>query len=647
MNSNLALPSLPARFVAGLSQRLEWARPWLCVVLTGLMVAALRLAVGERFTTQVPFADDWTTVAWLERWSQGEHHWQFVFERHGAHFYAFARASSLLCFLLNGAYDMRLEFVIGALVAGGYAAIVQALFARGIPARQNLLLSLAVVFLIGIPFAGHRVSWGFLSGFAATMSFSLLALSLVVFRRDRWWHAFAALVLALMATWSLGSGCLVCLAIVAVAGLRSFFRRRCSGPDALLIAASLALFLYAFISMPRGEAAAPRPGVIQFFTTVLKAAAWPNVFLPASALVTLLPVGLFVWRYIRLSRWRTSANEFTLAVAALVLLQTVGMGLFRADEGNFNMPSNRYTDILVLLPLLSAICLRRLWQETPVGFPVRVFTLGTITLLAFGFSLHLLYRTWPFVARENGEWPEPPKVGDLRRWISEEPSVLPAGTDETRDIAPAEVLRPWLRTAGTNPVLASADVIGWPLSPVNAGAANFLPGAAHPAYFGRPAANYWGSYHPEMREAFTARFISNAFVPQRDYIVVEFLLDKRARFSAYRIPEAKLELVDEAAGTREDLLPKLRTTFPSLLRDRDAIYARVHPGTSYHLEATDASETAWFAFSEPRASGRCTPFTEGLAQSGKWILLFSISFVTVLASAPLLRLQPSVLPAAD
>ena len=125
------------------------------------------------------------------------------------------------------------------------------------------------------------------------------------------------------------------------------------------------------------------------------------------------------------------------------------------------------------------------------------------------------------------------------------------------------------------------------------------------------------------------------------------MVDKRARFSSYRIPGARLELVDESAGTREDLLSKLRTTFPSLLRDREAVHARVRPGKPYHIEASDESEAAWFAFSEPRASGRCTPLTEGLVQSGKWVVLFSISLFAILAGAPLLRIRPVPLPIAD
>lgn len=622
--------------------RVRRLRPWLFVILTGLLVAGLRIAVGERFTTQLPYMDDWTNVGRLEQWEQGNHGLGFIFERHGSHFYAFSKAVSLLCFLANGAFDMRLEFLTYALVAGGYAAVVQMIFMRGLSGRQHPMLSATVVFLIGLPFAGHRISWGFLSGFAFCMTVSLLAIHLVVLWRDKWLTAVAALVLSVMATLSLGSGCLVCIAIVCIVALRSLLRRRLSGPDALLITASAALFLFAFLTMPHGGNAAARPSVVQLTLTFLKSVSWPNVFLPISGLVTLFPVGIFAWRHVRRPECRTPRNELILGIAILVGLQCAGMAVFRSDAGNFNMPSNRYTDILVLLPLLSLACLHALWQEGCPSLSVRLSALGAATLFAFGFSLHLLYRTWPFVARENGEWAEPPKVADLRQWQAGTPVILPDSIDETRDIFEPEILRRWILGAATNRVLSGSDIMGWSLSPLNAESTGFLRDAFHPAYAGRPAVRYWGSYQAEKRESYTAKFISKAFTASRKYIIIELMMDKRARFSAYQIAGAKLELVDDSDGSRADLLEKLSSSFPSLLRDRESVFAHVQPGRAYHIEAEDKGDSAWFAFSDPRPSGNCTPFTENLLQSGKWILLAcSTLFVLLSCSPPILRRSES------
>ena len=80
-------------------------------------------------------------------------------------------------------------------------------------------------------------------------------------------------------------------------------------------------------------------------------------------------------------------------------------------------------------------------------------------------------------------------------------------------------------------------------------------------------------------------------------------------------------------------------SWPSLLRDREAVVVPVVAGRSYRVEAADASSEGWFAFSEPADAGRLAPLLFGLTSSGK---LFAMLGVILAATGALaLRMSPA------
>ena len=160
---------------------------------------------------------------------------------------------------------------------------------------------------------------------------------------------------------------------------------------------------------------------------------------------------------------------------------------------------------------------------------------------------------------------------------------------------------------------------------------------------------YFGSFD---RFAPTAGrwFVSGPFQPQAPYLTLDVLVDRKARFTNYRLDGLQLTLRDETDGSCVELLPRLARTFPFVLRDWEVIYARVTAGHTYRLESHAAGAAAWLAFSEPLESGRLTPWIVGVCQSGKLFCLVGLGLVTLafylgwLERLPELR-EASVAPA--
>lgn len=628
--SRCCLLSLVRRIWITASQKWEQKRICLLILSAALVVFGLRLAVGERFNSPVPFADDWNHIEWFEKWTSGQHDWSYVFEREaGIHLCVFTRLVSLGCFVANKSFDARLEFVAYCAVIGLYTALAAALLVRCTPRPTAELMVVLTTILLGLPFAGYRIAWGFLLLFSWFMCLSLGALYCLILRGQSIWGRAAGIVLLIFAGASIGSGCLAALAAAGVLGLRTWCDRRRRWAEAGMLAVCLGIFASFYLSMPH-SAAATRPPVSAFLATFLKALSWPNVFLPFSCLVTLAPCVGLLWRYWHSPSARTVENEFLLATAALLLLQAAAIGMFRSDSGNFGMPSNRYTDMLVLLPLTSVACLLGWKRYQPSSRWLRVLGVGICVVYVFGGTLHFLYRMWPFAARENGEWTGAADHSMLPQLLSSTNMALPKGAF---GLEPGQDrgFRSWLLTAETNPVLSRAEVLGVPLQEKEPGASN---GFIHPgfpaAYVGRPTYEYRGNFSPEKGVPCIARFVSRSFSPRHPYLKFDLILDKKARFAFYREPGCSFQLVEDQTGIRQDLLKKLRWDYPFILRDRELVYARVTPGFWYHVEAVGGTEESWFAFSDPRESGRLTPLTEGVLNSGKLMVLAGVCLSALL-----------------
>lgn len=600
-------------------------RNLLLIVSVVLVVFGLRLAVGERFTSPIPFADDWNSITWFENWARGNPDWGFVFVRESAHLCVVGRLASLGCYLANQGFDLRLEFVLYAASVAVYAGILAFLMMRCVPRRAGVGMAVVVAALLGVPFGGYRVAWGPMLLYGETMFVSLLAFYFLLFKRGTIWGGSLALALSLVAAVSVGSGCLAALAGAGIILLRGFVERRVKWMDVALFVVCLGIFAWFYLSTP-GRGGVRELPIRMALLTFLNTLSWPNFFLPVSCFLTMLPSAALLWKYWREPIARTKENEFLLVMTAFLVLQAAAIGLFRNDGGG--VPSNRYTEILVLYPVVSLACWLALGRLSPLPGSIRLIGLVICCLYVFGGGLHFLYRTWPFLARENGEWVGAAEHAALRQWVASGNKSLPPGFP-AGEPTNAERLPEWIAGSETNPVLSRAEVLGWPMEGIETKTRGFFRPGFPPSYAGRPTQTYLGSCSPESGEQNTGSFVSRSFTPRNPYLKFDLVLDKRSRFSLYKVPGCSLHLVEDKTGKRFDLLALLRTSFPSILRDREAIHVRVSPGMAYHIEAVDDSPSAWFAFSEPRESRRMTPVTEGLLDSGKLMTLAGLGLFTV------------------
>jgi hypothetical protein len=629
------------RLLSSFIQRHSWG-----MVVCGILfiIAGLRFAITDRNTTALPISDDWYHLEWLRTFSTDEPDYGYPFRYHNEHYYAAAPVFTLLAFKLNGLWDIRLETLIYSLVYVLYAGTLMWFFLRTTGGRGRLALSLLALVFLALPVSGFRAAWGYLSGFPVAMTTGLAAVHLAVHAGGRWSRVVASLVCAGVSTAALaGCGSLMALAVAGILGVRALRQRRCTAADLVLIGGMLMFTALAVLTKPpiAGDPPAITPAIL--LSAVTRSLAWPSVFAPPAAVLNMLPGVLLAIAWWRKPEMRTPAVEAILAVHAFLLLQAVGVAVFRGENSNMAMPSNRYYDILLVTPFVAVAACVVLLRAFPNRPAPHVAAWLLMFGLAGGAGIHFFYRMWPYVARENGEWVEAEKVNWVRGvladgWQAPAYAADGADTNETEVSMQAQVdlLKSWVEKKGDDPLLPGTMITGHPLQPASSGP--FVLGGLHRAYAGRPGMRYWGSYNTG-RSRDTGTFVSDPFTARGSYLVFDLVLQKKSRFSFYRLPDCELNVVDVASGEKIPVLPRLLRSWPSLLRDREAATVPVIAGRSYRVEASDSTADNWFAFSEPADSGRLAPLLMGLTASGKLLALLGV----MLAATGLLglRLNPA------
>jgi hypothetical protein len=589
-----------------------------------LLILGLRIVVGIRFVLQIPQADDFSTVNWLQQWSLGVHDWAFIWQRHNGHPMVLYYLANLGQFLLNGYWDARLDFLVYALIHTAYAALVIFTFRNLLtPGDRGWLLTL-IFGLFAIPFAGFRISWGLLWPDTMMMLFSLWALYLAAYRGQSWGAVFWICVLAGLASLNTAAGCLGGFMVGALTAFRATLSRRVTDQDKVVMIVCFAIFFFQLLSLPATHSAGIRDAITAFF----KALAWPVVFLPGMGVMTLAPLAGLVVAQIFSPTFRQNHVAYVIGAGGLVVLMAASTGAFRGDNNNLGMPSNRYADIFIMVPLICALALCLLCRNSVgrsrTGW--RIFAGLWLGLQVFGFSIHIFYHVLPFMLQENGEWQQASKQVRFRDLVRGSPSVSAADRfhEQVLDWDEAELLYKVAQGKLPMPAMTIPMVTGFSLQPGSRG--DYVIGGYDPRYQPRPAQIYWGN--PSLM-ATNKWFLSGPFKPQADYITVDVLVDKKARLTDYSLDGLFLTLVDETTGQRVELLPRLANTFPFVFRDWELVYARVTPGDEYRIESHVIGPLRWLAFGEPFESGRLTPLIIGFGQSGKLLCLCAFGLLTL------------------
>ncbi|NQT18705.1 MAG: hypothetical protein HQ592_03305, partial [Planctomycetes bacterium] len=361
----------------------------------------------------------------------------------------------------------------------------------------------------------------------------------------------------------------------------------------------------------------------------LKSLAWPNVYFPPAALLSLSLLAVLGIQFLVKKEARDCRTLLLLSLGGLAVLNAVSIGVFRGENNNFGMPSFRYTDLLLGLPLvvlLAGLRTIELAERKNAQTVLRLLTALAFLVFAGGYTIHSLYRIWPFVARENGEWRGGAAHAALKESLrAGESAVADRMYDQDSPYHPPS--DEWAGARESDGILRSGLLFGIELECATGGATagereedGFRPAGYFPALQPPAHLTFLGSYGPQ-EEGEERRFVSESFVCHGPALEFGLLLDKKARFRKYQLPGCTLDLVRESTGERRELLSRLLYGYPSLLRDREEISVPVVPGEAYRIEAADTDPVAWFAFSEPRDAGRLSPVMVALFNSSKLFAL--------------------------
>ncbi len=323
-----------------------------------LVGAALKLSLVARCGGDIPYFDQWAAegASILRPWLLGQFSWRNLFWPHGEHHPAVARASSLLCFALNGQWDDRVQLVANVGLFAAFLAVlafwVTRLFADW---RRPVALGL-VALLLGAPGIHENYLWGFQAAFLGSLTFEMLHLAGMT--ESRGWRGWAlGSVAGVIALFSIAAGA-ASAAVLAAVGVVDLWRGRERIRAGVTVLFNVALLGWAWWLMAD---ALPASGakvhtVAEFWERAKVLLAWP---LDRTAAV-LLHLPLLAVVLLAVGRRTEDRPKWLVAILGgwcWVLLACLAVG-----RGNgFNAVAVRYWDVLATGVVANALALLVLW----------------------------------------------------------------------------------------------------------------------------------------------------------------------------------------------------------------------------------------------------------------------------------------------
>lgn len=342
-------------------------------VLVGI---GLKLGLVARCGGDIPYFDQWAAegASILRPWLLGQFSWRAIFWPHGEHHPAVARASSLLCFVLNGQWDDRVQRVANvALFAVFLAALVfwvTRLFADW---RRPVALAL-VALLLGAPGIHENYLWGFQVAFLGALIFGMLHLAGMV--EGRGWRGWALGALAgVIALFSIAAGAASAAVLAGVAVFDLWRGRgRIRAGATLLFNLTLLGWAWWLMADALPASGAVAHTVVEFWERAKVLLAWP-LDRPVAALLH-LPLAVVLVLAVR----GRGEDRPKLLVAVLGLWCWALIGCLAVGRGNgFNAVAVRYWDVLATGMVANALALLVLW---PAGRGLRLAWLAVALVWA-------------------------------------------------------------------------------------------------------------------------------------------------------------------------------------------------------------------------------------------------------------------------
>lgn len=325
------------------------------LTLIAVCVTCFRALYVSLYSADIPFWDQWdllnrTLAPW---WSDG--HWPSLFEPHNEHRIAFTRLISMGLLALNGGvWSNLVESYVNTLIYAAVLAMFYAYLGRELKAWPDRWLLLGAVLAIGcLPFDWENTLVGFQNQFYLMAAGAMLLVGTAAYRETTWSTLCLLVLLAAAALFTMASGLLAPLAVIAVLVLRlwrSTIRPAAGAAWAAIalmaVAAATGLLLTPTIA---GHATLKAQGLIEHAHAFLTFLSWPLQPFTARRSVFLLVIWwpLLVWAYRFLKTRRTSDGElFAVGILVWVLLQAMAFAHARGHDAT--ELTSRYSDIPAL-----------------------------------------------------------------------------------------------------------------------------------------------------------------------------------------------------------------------------------------------------------------------------------------------------------
>lgn len=345
-------------------------RRWQAPVLVFCIVTAMSFWLIAVAGTDLPKDDQWDAEGFLlyPLWQDHSLSWRDLVRPHNEHRIFWTRALDLMLFITNGQWDPLVQLYIGALLRGAVAAVILGVYASRSRGAVIGWMTLATSILYDPITAWNNVLWGFQSQIFFSALFSVLAIYAFVGRGLNFKRVTVGLLLGLCAQFAMSAGAFVPIALIAVASLRIFERRRQSSDVVWLIVAAIVLAMVAVVlhvSVP-GHTVLEAKSVANWSVIFSEIMAWPHVTIAAAGLILNLPL-IFVGVTRLVARREAQTEEdFSIAIAAWATAAAAAAAWFRGGGGEFvyGVPS-RYIDFLLLLPIANVWCLLKIVEGAP------------------------------------------------------------------------------------------------------------------------------------------------------------------------------------------------------------------------------------------------------------------------------------------
>lgn len=597
------------------------------IALLGLIIGA-RLWLISGYGSPLPIYDQWDAEAahLFKPWLEGHLAWTDLFSPHNEHRILFARLLSLGLLHLNGQWDAQLEMTANALLCGIIGLAVFAAAWPFFPRHRMPYVAAAIILWLALPYAQENTLWGFQSSFYFLLILSLSAIWGLGFHRAftlPWWIGGIS---ALLACFSMASGFLAAIVVLALTGMR-YFRQRAWTADQTVTALVAALILAAAFFLHREfplHAALKAVSPLAWANVFGRALAWPFCDYAAAALLMFAPLGWLGLFYVKPreadgleNERRQRQMELLLAVGIWVILQAAAIAYGRGGDGTEEIAS-RYMDILALGALANTGAVALLLGALPPrkslmlpGYLWLVAVAASAGLVSYkqvsnqaGRPAHLrleVQNVRGFVATGDrkyleGDPPPPIPYPDPSRLakLLDDPSI--------REILPAAV-RPALHVeAEVNPEGA------------------FILGGLLPAIVNEPNERSWGSHSARGIEA-RGTMESNILAPRFPYLQVEL--------AGYLREGMTLDFRSATGDNQIRFSPATRINTSW----RSGFIAV--PASEVKIVARDENSSEWFAFREPREVGRLSYYAERLVAKG--VFLCGLGLICLVAAFALTR----------